>query len=71
MNDGARKFVASLIRKVLFAGGGVWLINLVERGVLTDADVTRLIEIAVALALMACSALWTLVKTWLAKRAAE
>lgn len=71
MNDGVKKFLASLIRKVLFAGGGLWLIRLVNQGVLTDADVTRLIEIAAALALVAGSAVWTLVKAWLAKRAAE
>ena len=61
----------SFLRKVVFALGAGWLLALMQKGILTDADVSRFIEILVAALLVAVPALWSFVRDWLKKRTAQ
>ena len=66
--DALKKWVGSMIRKGLFAVAGVWIAKLIESGVLTDGDITRIIEIAGALLVMAITSLWSsVILPWIKK----
>ena len=67
--DSIKILSASLARKVVFSVGAAWIAKLVEQGVLTNADVDRAVEIAMALALIGGSALWSYVKRKLDRQA--
>lgn len=60
--DSIKILLASVVRKLVFSAGAVWIAKLVEQGVLTNADVDRAVEIAMALALIGGSALWSYIK---------
>jgi len=70
MNDTLKILIGSLIRKVVFGAGLVYIDWLTKKGIATSGDVERFIEIAVAALLILVPALWTVVKGWLAKKAA-
>lgn len=66
--EAIKKLLAAWFRKLIFAGGAVWLTKLIEAGALTQADVDRFIEIAIAAAMIVGPALWTTIKTWVLKK---
>jgi hypothetical protein len=68
MNEMVKSLLASIIRKVVFGVGAVYIAYLTEKGIATSGDVERFIEIAVAALLILVPALWTAVKKWLAAR---
>lgn len=68
MNDMIKGLLASMLRKIIFGAGAVYIAYLTEKGIATSGDVERLIEIAVAALLILVPALWTAVKNLLAKK---
>jgi hypothetical protein len=71
MNDMIKTLLASIIRKVVFGAGAVYIAYLTEKGIATSGDVERFIEITVAALLILVPALWTTVKGWLAAKKSE
>jgi len=68
MNEMITTLIFSQVRKIIYAACAGWITVLVEKGVLTSGDVDRMIQIGIALALMAAVSLWTFVKNWLATK---
>ena len=67
-----KKLVGKWFRKVVFTFGAVWIAKLIESGVLTDGDVERIVEIAVAALFLLIPALWTdVILPWIKKATAK
>jgi hypothetical protein len=68
MNAMLKQLIYSGLRKLVFGAGAVWVAWLVKNGICTEADVTRVIEVAAAALMLAVPLLWTFVKAMLEKR---
>lgn len=61
-------WVATFIRKMVFGASMTWLIEVFRSAGATDVDIDRWIQIGIALAIMAITAIWTKALEWIKAR---